>query len=74
LQPQDFVFALSKALGILSSLFSSLKAWQTSKLAFAFRFFLISTMNFEKATSYFSTSNPAFSQAYVLRVRPLFFQ
>ena len=29
-------------------------------------------MYFEKATSYFSTSNPAFSQAYVLRVRPIF--
>jgi integrase len=24
-------------------------------------------MDFKKATSYFSTSNPAFSQAYVLR-------
>ncbi len=30
-------------------------------------------MDFEKAASYFSTSNPAFSQAYVLRVRASFF-
>ncbi len=29
-------------------------------------------MDFEKVASYFSTSNPAFSQAYVLRIRPLF--
>jgi hypothetical protein len=35
-KPQDFVFALSKFLGILSSLFSPLQTWQTSKLAFAF--------------------------------------
>jgi hypothetical protein len=33
---------------------------------------LISTTDFEKAASYFSTSNPAFSQTYVLRVQPLF--
>jgi hypothetical protein len=33
---------------------------------------LISTTDFEKAASYFSTSNPAFSQAYVLRIRALF--
>ncbi len=33
---------------------------------------LISTTDFEKATSYFSTSNPVFSQAYVLRVQTLF--
>ncbi len=39
------------------------------KLAFALSaFFLISTTNFEKAVSYFSTSNSAFSQAYVLRI------
>jgi hypothetical protein len=35
-KPQNFVFALSKCLGILSSLFSQLQTWQTSKLAFAF--------------------------------------
>jgi hypothetical protein len=29
-------------------------------------------MDFEKAASYFSTSNPAFSQAYVLRVQTSF--
>jgi hypothetical protein len=39
LQTSGFAFALSKALGILSSLFSPLKAWQTSKLAFAFSLF-----------------------------------
>jgi hypothetical protein len=39
-----------------------------------FAFCLISTMNFEKATSYFSTSTPSFSQAYVLRAQPFFFQ
>jgi hypothetical protein len=33
---------------------------------------LISTTDFEKAMSYFSTSSPVFSQAYVLRVRALF--
>ena len=33
---------------------------------------LISTPDFETAASYFSTSNPAFSQAYILRVRALF--
>ncbi len=33
---------------------------------------LISTTDFEKATSYFSTSTPAFSQAYVLCVRTSF--
>jgi hypothetical protein len=33
---------------------------------------LISTTDFEKAASYFSTSNPAFSQAYVLRIRASF--
>ena len=38
-----------------------------------FCFFLISTADFEKATSYFSTSNPDFSQAYVLRVQFIFF-
>ena len=42
---------------------------QNSLLIFLF---LISTTNFEKTTSYFSTSNPAFSQAYVLRVRASF--
>jgi hypothetical protein len=30
--------------------------------------------DFEKAASYFSTSNPAFSQAYVLRTELYFFQ
>jgi hypothetical protein len=29
-------------------------------------------MDFEKTVSYFFTSNPAFSQAYVIRVQPLF--
>jgi hypothetical protein len=29
-------------------------------------------MDFEKVAFYFSTSNPAFSQAYVLRVRASF--
>jgi hypothetical protein len=38
-KPQDSIFALSKFLGILSSLFSPLKAWQTSKLAFYFSLF-----------------------------------
>jgi hypothetical protein len=33
---QNFAFALSKFLGILSSLFSPLQTWQISKLAFAF--------------------------------------
>jgi hypothetical protein len=33
---------------------------------------LISTTDFEKTASYFFTSNPAFSQAYVLRVQLLF--
>ena len=38
-----------------------------------FRSFPISTTDFEKAASYFSTLNPAFSQAYVLRVQLIFF-
>jgi hypothetical protein len=56
--------------------------WHTVELIFSelnlanietrFCFFLISTMNFEKATSYFSTSNPAFSQNYVHRVELTF--
>ncbi len=37
-----------------------------------FAFFLISTMYFEKVMFYFFTSNPAFSQAYVLRIRTSF--
>ena len=36
LQTSGLAFALSKSLGILSSLFSPLPAWQTSRLAFAF--------------------------------------
>jgi hypothetical protein len=35
-KPQNFIFALSKFLGTLSSLFSPLQTWQISKLAFAF--------------------------------------
>ncbi len=60
--------------------------WQLSELYFSALSFanirnpllifllLISETDFEKATSYFSTSNPAFSQAYVLRVQTSFFQ
>jgi hypothetical protein len=68
---QNFAFVLSKSLGKMSSLFSLRRAWHTSKPRFCF--FLISTMDFEKVASYFSTSNPAFSQAYVLRGQLLFF-
>ena len=39
-----------------------------------FCFFLVSTMYFEKATSYFSTSNPAFSQDYIHRIKLTFFK
>ena len=64
-------------------LFCSFKIpWNSVELIFSssnlaniktrFCFCLISTMSFEKATSYFFTSNPAFSQTYVLRVRALF--
>jgi hypothetical protein len=35
-KPQNFAFALSKSLGILSSLFSPHPTWQTSRLSFAF--------------------------------------
>ncbi len=34
---------------------------------------LISTTDFEKATSYFSTTNPAFSQAYIFHICVSFF-
>jgi hypothetical protein len=59
-------------------------AWQLSELYFSAISFAnirnsllifllsISTTNFEKAVSCFSMSNPAFSQAYVLRVRASF--
>jgi hypothetical protein len=39
-----------------------------------FRFSLIFAMDFEKATSYFSTSNPAFSQDYIHRIELTFFK
>jgi hypothetical protein len=68
---QNSAFALSKC------------PWHTVELIFStlslaiietcFCFFLVSTMNFEKATSYFSTSNLAFSQSYVHRVELTFF-
>ncbi len=53
-------------------IFSALDFGIHQNLLLFFRFFLIFTTDLEKAASYFSTSNPAFSQAYVLRIRPLF--
>ncbi len=75
-KPQDFVFALSKFLGILSSLFSPLHTWQTSKLAFAFSqayifhvrvsFF---TSNFDSQHSASAPSTTDFFSASYLRRR-----
>ena len=71
------------AVHLLCTLCAFSIAWQSSALPFSALnlvdirnllslFFLISTTDFEKAVSYLFMSNPAFSQAYVLRVQPLF--
>ncbi len=56
----------------LSRLFSPHSSFANIRNPLLLFLLLISTTNFEKATSYFFTSNSAFSQAYILRVRPLF--
>ena len=85
-KPQDFVFPLSKFLGILASLFSPLQTWQTSRLAFSFSqayifhirvsFF---TSNFDSQHSIFRSFNNRFlfhflpSQKAITRGSPAFF-
>jgi len=60
---------------IVRTSFFSTQLGKPQNFAFALSaFFLISTTGFEKAISYFSTSTPAFSQAYVLRIRTSFYQ
>ncbi len=73
---QNFAFALSKSLGILSSLFSPHPTWQTSKLAFAFSqayFFHIRvnffTSNLDSQYSVFALSTTIFFSASCLRRR-----
>jgi len=39
-----------------------------------FRFVPVFATDFEKTTSYFSTSNPAFSQDYIHRIKLTFFK
>jgi hypothetical protein len=73
LQTSEFRFALSKSFGILLSLFLSTQPGKHRNSLLFFAFCLISTMNFEKAISYFSTPNPAFSQNYVHRIELTFF-
>ncbi len=51
--------------------FSALNFANIRNLLLIFRF-LTSMTDFEKAISYFSTSNFAFSQTYILRIRALF--
>ncbi len=69
---QNLLF-LSKNLAGGLAYFLRTQFCKHQKPAFALSaFFLISTMDFEKAISYFSTSNPAFSQADVLHVRASF--
>ncbi len=65
-QNSALALAFQKPLQTVSLTFSALK------LANSRNSLLISMPDFEKVASYFSTSNPAFSQAYVLRIRPLF--
>jgi hypothetical protein len=64
-------FSFQKLLQAISLTFSALKL-EKSRNSLLIFLLLISTTDFEKAASYFSTSNPAFSQTYVLRVQPLF--
>ena len=64
-------FFFPKTLQAVSLTFSALKLANSRNSLLIF-LLLISKADFEKAASCFSTSNPTFSQAYVLRVQPLF--
>ena len=61
-------FFFPKTLQAVSFTFSAFKLASSRNPLLIF-LLLISTMDFEKETSYFSTSNPAFSQAYFLRYK-----
>ncbi len=69
-KPQNFIFALSKFLGILSSLFSPLQTWQTSKLAFAFSQAYI----FHVRTSFFTSNLDSQHSTSALSTTDYFFR